>query len=202
MDVLLNLDKFFAEHRGMGFKVPIAIILVFGILSGLISTVTLHTVAEEFMDAKEVKDLIMFFSVFTSIFAFVGAFISWLLLTVIFYAISAILGGKGSFSTLMKFLAFSFIPNIIMSPIYYYLLVEFIKLPTAENFYAFFILSGFVTLWQFVYWIFAVKNARELDLKKSIIVCVIPLVILFSYSLYSVNMQLESLRSLKELMIK
>ncbi|MFN3384623.1 MAG: hypothetical protein ACK401_06990, partial [Archaeoglobaceae archaeon] len=59
--------------------------------------------------------------------------------------------------------------------------------------------SAVVAIWQYIYFVFAVKNARELSVKNSAIVCAIPIVLWFIYSFYSLQSQLEALQMLKNL---
>lgn len=197
MDVLLNPDKFFAEHKEIGFKLPLAIVVVFAILSAFSAYLVSQDILRALLTEKDVRELLPIISAFATISAIVSVFLLWIILTAILYILSAIFGGKGKFSTLMKFLALSFIPAIILSPINLYLSMELFKSPTAQNLYAMFISSSIVIVWQFIYFVFAVKNARELSVKKSAIVCAIPVVIWLVYSLYSINMQLESLQILR-----
>ncbi|MEM0203603.1 MAG: YIP1 family protein [Archaeoglobaceae archaeon] len=199
MDVLLNPDKFFAEHKEMGFKLPIAIVAI----SATISAISAYSISQTIFKAVPIEqgglNLLPLLSAFAAISAFLGVFLFWIILTAILYLLSAIFKGKGDFTTLMKFLAFSFIPPIILSPVYLYLDAELFGSPTMENLYAVIIFSGVVAIWQFVYFVFAVKNARELSVKKSAIVCAIPLVLWFAYSIYSLQSQLEALQMLKSL---
>ncbi|MEM4456978.1 MAG: YIP1 family protein [Archaeoglobaceae archaeon] len=201
MDVLLNPDKFFMEHKEMSFKLPIAIVAI----SAIVSATSAYSASQIIFKTLPIEsgglNLLPLFSAFAAISAFLGAFLFWVVFAVILYAISAIFKGKGNFTTLMKFLAFSFIPSIILSPIYLYLNAELLGSPTMENLYAIVIFSAVVALWQFVYFVFAVKNARELSVKKSAIVCAIPLVLWFAYSIYSLQNQLEVLQMLKSLQI-
>lgn len=182
MDVLLNPDKFFAERKNMDFKIPVLILLISAIL-GVVSvylTVDL-TIQKSFLgfgvkiDPQQLEMLRGIALITGSVAAIIGVFVIWLIITGLLYLFSAIFGGKGSFSTLLKFTAFSYIPSIILTPITVYLTIESLSQAIGgkmldPGFLAVPTLFGMVVLlWQYVYWVFAVKNARELDLKKSAI---------------------------------
>lgn len=198
MDLLLNPDKFFAENKEMSFKFPIAVVAVSGIVSAISAYSVTSSVLERIQIDQELN-LLPLISALAGISAFLSVFLFWIIITVILYALSAVFKGKGNFTTLMKFLAFSYIPSIILSPFYLYLSTELLRSPTAENFYASIIFSGVIAIWQFFYFVFAVKNARELSIKNSAIVCAIPIVIWFAYSIHSLQSQLEVLQMLKTL---
>lgn len=198
MDVLLNPDKFFTEHREMSFRVPIAIVTVLAVISAILAYSVVQIVLEKVPPTQEALNAVLFLSVFTGISAFVGVFLSWIISTAILYILSAIFRGKGKFTSLMKFSAFGFIPAIILSPINFYISAELFRSPTVENLYAAVVLSGIAFAWQFVYLVFAVKNARELSVKKSAIVCAIPIVLGFAYSIHSMGTQLEILKMLAQ----
>lgn len=198
MDLLLNPDKFFAENKEMNFKFPIAVVAVSGIASAISAYSVTNSVLER-IQIEQGLNLLPLISVLAGISAFLSVFLFWIIITAILYALSAIFKGKGNFTTLMKFLAFSYIPSIILSPVYLYLSTELLKSPTMENLYASIIFSGVIAIWQFFYFVFAVKNARELSIRKSAIVCAIPIVIWFAYSIHSLQSQLEVLQMLKTL---
>ncbi|MEM0350966.1 MAG: YIP1 family protein [Archaeoglobaceae archaeon] len=198
MDVLLNPDKFFARKKGMGFRLPIAVVLLYAIISAVSANISLQVLSENLRSifGKDAELILSFLSFTGSLSAFVGAFLVWILMTAILHVLSAIFGGKGSFSNLMKFTAFSFIPSILLSPIGTYLTIELFRSTTFENLISLTIFSIATNLWIYVYWVFAVKNARELSLKKAAMVSSIPIIIYLAFTIYSMNMQLESIKSL------
>jgi hypothetical protein len=51
-------------------------------------------------------------------------------------------------------------------------------------------------LWQYVYWVFAVKNARNLSFGRAAAVSAIPVLVYAALSFYSLNMQIEGIKSL------
>lgn len=194
MDVLLNPDKFFMENKEMSFRFPIAVVAVVALTSAL----SAYSITQTILGAFQIEqNVLILLSAFAGVSAFLSAFLVWIIITAILYVFSAIFKGKGNFTTLMKFLAFSFIPAIILSPIHLYLSMELLREPKMENLYANLIFSGVIATWQYVYLVFAVKNARELSIKKSAVVCAILVVIWFAYSIYSLHSQFEILQILK-----
>ncbi|MEM1578192.1 MAG: YIP1 family protein [Archaeoglobaceae archaeon] len=203
MDFLLNPNKFFAERGEMSFKIPLLVVTVCALVGALSTYISMpyllpfieNSLVKSLQLPKEtikiVSQTILFSAV---IFSFIGAFLGWVLFTAILFGLSAIFRGKGSFTTLMKFMAFSLIPPIILSPVNTYLLIEFFRTLSNEALISI-VLFGFAsTLWQFVYWVYAVKNARKLSLKNSVLICSVILVISFAMSVNSTLSQVASFR--------
>ncbi|MCS7119434.1 MAG: YIP1 family protein [Archaeoglobaceae archaeon] len=199
MDFLVNPDKFFAERKAMGFKIPIVIVTIYAIISAISANMSLQFVIEEISKklGKEEKILLTAISAGVLISAFIGVYFTWFITTGVLYLLSILVGGRGSFGNLAKFIAFSFIPLIFLSPIETYLTVEFLKMPRLENFASLILFLLFASLWQYVYWVFALKNARELSLKRSAIVSAIPIVISLILGIYSIAMQGVGIKGLE-----
>jgi len=198
MDALLNPDKFFSERVGMGFRTPIMVVIAFAIVSALSANFVSQTIAEELVKryGKEMETVIAVMGALAFISAFLGSFLNWLIITAILYALSALAGGKGSFSALLKFTAFSFIPSIICSPVTSYLTIEAFKSMSLDAFLSLSIFSLALMLWQYVYWVFAVKNARNLSFGRAAAVSAVPVLVYAALSFYSLNMQIEGIKSL------
>lgn len=199
MDVLLNPDKFFMEKKEIGFKIPIAIVLISAMTSAILAYFVTQSILESIQIEQGGLNLLPILSALAGVSAILVTFLTWIILTAILYFLSAIFKGKGDFSTLMKFSAFGFIPPTVLSPVNLYLSLEILKSPILENLYAALIFSAVVAIWQYLYFVFAVKNARGLSVKNSAIVCAIPIVIWFAYSIHSLQSQLEVLQMLKNL---
>lgn len=185
MDILLNLDKFFSEKKDVGFKIPLTIVLIYTIVGTISAIFSIRVLTDEMLKNVELPEEIMMITyLFTPISVFAGVFLNWILVTAILYVLSALLGGKGQFLLLMKFVAFSFIPPILLSPVSTYLTIEFFKYPIQENLYSLIVLSMAVAFWQYFYWVFAVKNARDLSLKKSAVVSAVLILISLAFATY------------------
>lgn len=177
----------------MGFKLPLLVVTVYALIGALSTYISMpyllpsieSSMSKSLQLPKETIKIISQTILFTSVISsFISIFLNWAILSGILYALSAIFKGKGSFTTLMKFMAFSFIPPTILSPINTYLSIEFFRTLSNELFISIslFILAS--TLWQFVYWAYAVKNARNLSLKNALITCSVILILSFVISVY------------------
>jgi len=154
--------------------------------------------------------------VFTSVMAFVSvigaivfSLLFWLIITAIFYGISAIFGGEGSFKRTLEFVGYGYIPTIfagIIGAALTYHLVSTLTLPHipagAEPMevsrivqawaqglkrHPISLLSSAVsilfTLWSANIWIFAVKHARGLTTRNALLTVGIPVGAYIAYSL-------------------
>ncbi|WP_202318934.1 Yip1 family protein [Archaeoglobus neptunius] len=178
MDFLTNPDRFMERQKSGRFLLPVSIVAISAVISSATSYVLIPTVVEVLkkqlqgagITGQQLEAAIQITQISMIISPFIVTFIGWLVISAILYVISGILGGNGSFSDLTKLVAFSYIPAIILSPVTSYLAVEQTKyalagikayaIPTA-------ILTISVAAWQAVYWAFAVKHARDLELRKS-----------------------------------
>ncbi len=199
MELFTDPDTFLSKHRT--FKESIVIVLIAGVILSTIS----YTTADAYI--KVIKDVLVTrglaanqVEVITSLMYYTTiitpipvTFISWFVIAGLLYLVSIPFGGKGEFKELLKLTAFSFTPTIILSPINFYIASEISKGVLIYGFeflktwnevrIASIILNIAITIWQYIYWTFAVKNARSLSLRSSAIVSLIPLAILIAISL-------------------
>lgn len=191
MDVLFDPDKFFSERKSMGFKFPVLIILVSAIVGCISVYVTLDLNLSKIpqlggLEMERIRGVILAVGIVT---AFISVFIYWIIIAGLLYLFSAIFGGKGDFKTLLKFTAFSYIPQILLSPISIYLtyesLFQTVMNPSSalEAMIMPTIFGTVVLLWQYLYWIFAVKNARGLSFSKSMVSAGILFILAISFTL-------------------
>jgi hypothetical protein len=193
MDWLLNPDKFFSERKNSGFKLPVLIVLFSAIIATLTAHLSSDTVTELAVKAMKEQGLsqsqiemiepIVYASTVGG--AFVAVFVGWVVITLLLYLLSLIFKGKGKFTTLMKFVAFSYIPAILVSPITLYLGYESFMMRNPEALTASVLFGMVLYIWQAIYWVFAVKNARELSLRNSAIISAIVLILFLSASVYT-----------------
>lgn len=177
MDFITNPDGFLGRKVNASFKLPLLIVLLAAAISSLSAYLLAPAIVENLREKlsefpaltkKEVEAIVTFTYYSTIIAPIISTFVSWFVLSAILYVISAVFGGKGRFSDLAKLVAYSYIPVIILSPVSLYISIE--SLPHilhGSKSYSNAIFGVAVTAWQSVYWTFAVKNARGLDLKKS-----------------------------------
>jgi len=193
MEVLLNPDKFFSERKNIGFKFPVLIVAISAIIAAFSAHLSTETVIEMASKALREQGLsqsqIEIFKSFVYasmvVGAFIAVFIGWVVLTALLYLFSMIFRSRGKFTTLMKFVAFSYIPAILVCPITLYLSYESFVMRNVSALPASTLFGIVISLWQAVYWTFAVKNARELSLRNSAITSAIVLALFISAPLYS-----------------
>ncbi|RLI72583.1 hypothetical protein DRO97_08780 [Archaeoglobales archaeon] len=203
MDVLFNPDKYFREVKDkISYKIPLLIVTISGVL-GLING---YLIAKPMASAvvkmlikkgitKEQAQMIAAFTQISTIGApLVTTFVLWVVIAATLHIVSSLFGGKGNFSTTLKLSAFSFIPNIILFPLNLYISIKTIEILNiygleglnSFEFKSTAILLGIVTLvWQYTYWVFVVKNARELEIKKANIAALVLLILFIIPIIYS-----------------
>ncbi len=182
MDFLTNPDRFLERQKDRGLLVPLAVITVAAVISSLSAYMTLpyltqfikSQLSENVAISQQQLDVILSMTYYGTIISpFIATFVGWLILSLILYVVSSILGGSGNFSTLAKLVSFSYIPPILLSPVTTYLAVESSKQLLYGIPKAYVIPSTTVQIaiaaWQAIYWAFAIKNSRNLELRKSAI---------------------------------
>lgn len=194
-DLLLVPAQFFTDLRGKpeSLKFPALIILILGIISGgLAYLVTLKTI--EMM--PEVGSLSSIIAGGAFVSAIVMEYIYWIIWVVVFYIIARVLKAKPGFKKLAEFTAYGFVPQIfssIISLIVVSVSLPGITLPVTSNYdeivsatkelsttapmLAVTVISVIFLIWSANIWIFGVKEASGLDLKKSVVCVAVPVVI-------------------------
>ncbi len=177
--VLYDPDNFFREFRG-DFKIAIGIVALSGILSAIIAYLRAAEMIEDLLknyplSKEQVEVVIAIANVQAIVSPIIGAFVGWILITLIVHALSALFGGEGEFSKTLKYTSFSYIPAIILSPLNY---IYFSVTPTTET-----LIIGLATMiWQAYILIFAVKHARRIETRKAVICVIIPFAISYTLS--------------------
>ncbi|MHC1574546.1 MAG: YIP1 family protein [Candidatus Methanogasteraceae archaeon] len=199
-NVLTNPDQFFAElsTRDESLKTPFLIVLTIAIIAAISAAMMASAVASLLPTEA---------AAFAGIGAAIGAigglivqFVMWLLYAGVFYVISMLFNGEGSFKRCLEFIGYGFIPSIIGAIIG--LGVMMTVLPTIEfsienpelfqqtlmsnpTMQASAILGIFLTLWSANIWIFGIKHARNLSTRDALITVGVPVGL---YLLYSISM--------------
>ena len=199
MELITNPRSFLSKPRK--FSEAILIVSIAAIISALIAYSTASSymklvkslLIQRGLGEEQVEPLITIVYYTTILSPIPVTFISWFATAAILYLATMLVKGKGPFKELLKLSAFSFVPPIILSPLQFYISHELSKRLEIYGFevmeslgelkFASIILSLAVSLWQYVYWTYAVNIARNLDIKKSAIVALIPLVLFAIISL-------------------
>ncbi|MCD6387189.1 MAG: YIP1 family protein [Methanophagales archaeon] len=214
LSVLANPGKFFEERMKNEVRLGIPAIIV--LLSGAVGGVSAFLMTSKTMEIFSRMMPAGAGGVFASVMALgsvIGAIVFsllfWLIITAIFYGISAIFGGEGSFKRTLEFVGYGYIPTIfagiIVAALTYHLVstltpphipagaepmeVSRIVQAWAQGLkrHPISMLSSAVgilfTLWSANIWIFAVKHARGLTTRNALLTVGIPVGAYIAYSL-------------------
>ncbi len=206
LEVIFNPDSFFRKEREQKFQRCLVVIVI----SVVLSSINGYVVADSYSDAvyRQVSSkvpadqaIIIAKTAYTAsiISPSVVVIISWIVISVVLYIISAFFSGKGSFSDTLKLTAYSLIPSIVLFPVNFYLSIENARLVESYGFEALksgntavasAILGLAVLIWQFTLWKFGIMHARNLNRRDATITAAIPAVVLGAVSIYSlINLQ-------------
>ncbi|WP_423792504.1 YIP1 family protein [Methanocaldococcus indicus] len=210
IEVLINPDTFFKKlsQKEISLKEPFLIVLVFSILISISTYISTSVMFKIF--PPQYQQIMSFIKVISLISTFIGGLISWIIIAGIMHLISIAFKGKGKFKKTLSFVGYGFLPNIIGAlitiPIAYYYLshihVQPLSIEQLQNpiivqkvvksiipkslvYFNLFVGIG-VTLWNLYIWTFAIKYARNLDIKKAFITALIPTIIFGLYQLYNI----------------
>ncbi|ADC70046.1 Protein of unknown function DUF2143 [Methanocaldococcus sp. FS406-22] len=210
IEALTNPDAFFKKlsQKEVSLKEPFLIVLIFSILIAISAYISTSAIYKIF--PPQYQQMMAFVKIIGLISSFVGGIVSWLIIAGVMYLISMAFKGKGSFKKTLSFTGYGFLPNIIGAlitiPIAYYFLsqvhVQPLTIAQMQNpvivqmaikqiipktlIYTNTIIGFGITLWNLYIWTYAIKYARNLDLKKAFITALIPTIIFGLYQLYSV----------------
>ena len=114
-DILTNPDRFFAElsQRDVNLRTPFVIVLVSAIFGFIYAMVAFRVMMSSL--PEEIASVSYIFATISAISNLITPFISWVLCAAVFYAISMLFKGEGSFSRVFEFVGYGFIPSIIAS---------------------------------------------------------------------------------------
>ena len=192
LQVLIDPDRFFSEHKDMGILIPICIVLISGLLGSLLIYINLPVIEATLLshippsvNEEQAKAMLKVVENIMVISPIVGVFISWIILSLAIYFTSWLFGGKGEFYPLFKLTAFGFLPGIVLYPINLYLVATLHTLQALPIY----VVSLASTLWQIYILTFAVKHTRELDTGRSLLSVALAtlIVILLSFVMKTFN---------------
>ncbi len=192
-NVLTNPDRFFTElsQRGVNLRTPFTIVLVATIVATISNVLMSGVMSPSFPRGAGVSIYIS--ATIGVIRGFIAPFGSWILFSGIFYTISRLFGGYGSFVRVFEFVGYGFIPHIVGSVVG--LAVIMVVSPNElifENFQQihplvllFSIIQLLLVLCGMIIWIFAVKHARNIGTKHAIItVLIIPAILCLLWCIF------------------
>jgi len=207
----LITDPFFEGLKEKEIKIrkPMVIVTVLAILVSAYQYFLMTKLSQAF--PEEIARFFMIGAFIGIIGSFIGIFAVWLILAAIMHGISAFFNGKGSFRRTFEFTGYGFLPSLIGSAItvpmslYYISRAEIpkisltalqqnpdvikavmISLLPRDLIYSNLIINFAVTVWSLAIWTFAVKNAREIELRKAFITALIPTLLFGVYQIWNI----------------
>jgi hypothetical protein len=114
-DILTNPDRFFAElsQRDVNLRTPFVIVLVSAILGAIYAMVAYRVMMSAL--PEEIAAISGVIAAISASSNLISPFISWVLGAAVFYAVSMLFKGEGSFSRVFEFVGYGFVPSIIAS---------------------------------------------------------------------------------------
>ncbi|MDD1678222.1 MAG: YIP1 family protein [Methanomicrobiales archaeon] len=206
-DLLFVPDRFFRENNNIsGLAIPVLLVGIVGVLSAIsayfVTQVTIQAILPALPSGtSQYMTIAMSFAV---IGGMLGAYILWLVATVVFFGLSALFKGSGDLRKGFEYIGYGFLPQIFGGVINLYLYYEFattvniprITDPTLINevtrslmsnqYIALATLVGILfLLWSANLWIFGLKYARNLETRDAAICVIVPVGIYVLYTVFS-----------------
>ncbi|WP_462272738.1 YIP1 family protein [Methanohalophilus sp.] len=199
INIFTNLDSFFKEKmtERIQFKIP-ALIVVLNALMGAISG---YVVTKAILLSAAVGGgFAGVGAIFGAVGGFLGVLVLWPIYTAVFYGLSALFGGEGSFKRSLEFVGYGYIPMLVNSIFSLYAInqvsaslqassanpAQMAQMLSNDPIMQVATLVGIIfQLWSANIWIFGLKNARNLNLRGALISVGLPVGLLILYSLIS-----------------
>lgn len=200
MQVLTNPREFFENKikEDPDFKQPLMIIGAMAV----ISAISAYIIASKLIGnlPSDMASVAQIGAAIGAIFAIISVFIMWLVYSGIFYGISLVLSGQGTFKRVCEFVAYGFLPSILGSVLSLVLTskayssldlsVQDPALLEKAMFSDPYIMASTVigillTLWSANIWVFAMMHARNLTVKNALITVGVPMGLYLIYMIYT-----------------
>ena len=211
MKLITDPNRFFEGLKEKEIKIrkPMVIVTVLAILVSAYQYFLVTKISQAFPE-----EIAKFFAVgayIGIIGSFIGMFAVWLILAVIMHGISAFFGGEGSFRRTFEFTGYGFLPSLVGSAVtvpmslYYISQAEIPKISIAQLqqnpdvmknlmltlipeglIYSNLIINLAVTAWSLTIWSLALKNAREIELRKAFVAALIPTLLFGVYQIWNI----------------
>jgi len=214
-DILIRPGAFFqdaiAEKENL--KVPILIVLALGIVSA-INGYLIGGLTGKMMTGL-IPGMESMIAISTILGALLGIFVFWGIWAGVFYLISSLFKGKGTFKRSLEFIGYGYLPQIFGAILTVIVAIQYIprvivpEITTAasqdpqliqeavktlmhdpammEMTQIISIISIVFLLWSANIWIFGIRNARQLSERDSALCVGIPVVIYILYMIYTMT---------------
>jgi hypothetical protein len=211
--VLLDPRRFFEERikNEPGLKVPALIVLVYALIGAVAAALTVNVIIALLpAEAQAFGAIGVAFAAVGVAFAAVGAvimgFLSWIICAAVFYIVSMLFGGEGSFTRTLEVTGYGLLPQVfggIIGTAFSYQVISNLTIPPITNpeqiaevseSLAGIIaadpltqIAGLVgilfVLWSANIWIFGMKYARNLSTRNAALTVGIPVALYIAYIL-------------------
>jgi hypothetical protein len=199
LEVLTDPNGFFKRksNEEIEFKTPLIIVLLMAAVGAITALIVMQNVIGGL--PEEAAAFAGIGTVLAVVGAVIGTFVMWAVYSAIFYVITMLFNGEGSFKRVMEFVSYGFIPSIISSIISAiftsraYSNIDFsnpmiadalLSDPTLR-------IAGIVgiifMLWSANIWIFALVHSRNLSVKNAAITVGVPILLYVLYTLYTLR---------------
>ncbi|MDP2216751.1 MAG: YIP1 family protein [Methanolobus sp.] len=199
LEVLTDPNGFFKRKNNeeIEFKTPLLIILLMAAVGAITAVIVMQNVIGGL--PEEAAAFAGIGTVLAVVGAVIGTFVMWAVYSAIFYVISMLFNGEGSFKRVMEFVSYGFIPSIISSIISAiftsraYSNIDFTDPMIADTLLSdpTLRIAGIVgiifMLWSANIWIFALVHSRNLSVKNAAITVGVPILLYVLYTLYTLR---------------
>ena len=211
LKLITNPNEFFAELKQEDVKIkkPLTLVLPLAIILSIYQYLIINKIAQAF--PTEIAKFFLIGAYIGIVASFIGIFAAWLILAIIMHGLSSFFGGKGSFRRTFEFVGYGFLPSLFGSAItvpmsaYYIVNTEIprvsieqlqqnpnimkslmLSLIPRNLVYSNLIINFAVTVWSLTIWTFAIKHAREIELRNAFICALIAVVLSEIYQIWSI----------------
>jgi hypothetical protein len=215
IDVLFRPDEFFSKinTENESLKMPALIVLAGGIIAAIYGYLMGGMSAKMMADIMPGMDAIIYVS--ATVGALIMTFIIWLIAAVVFYLISSLFKGQGSFNRILEVVGYGYLPQVagsLITVVAAVIVIPGITVPTLTKAAledpamiqqvtkafmhdpAMMMLTQITTLisivfmlWSAHIWIFGMKHARGLSPRDAAICVGVPVVLYVLYLTYNLG---------------
>ena len=212
LDLLLNPNKFFKDRANTEPEIiiPMIIMLVSGIISGINAYVVTGILKEAM--PEEIAQLMVIGQMVGFVGAVIMAVVIWFVFSAIFYGLSKLFKGTGSFKKVLEITGYGYVPwlfGTILSTAVFLSIAPSIHIPPfdltdpeqaaeagnllknifTENSYLLisWVVGIIFIIWAANLWIFGVFYTRKIKLKFAVITVALPVAIYIFYSAYGIG---------------
>jgi len=204
--VLLDPGRFFEERikNEPGLKIPALIVLVYGLIGAVAAALTVNMVIALLpAEAQAFGAIGVAFAVAGAI---VVGFLTWVFYAAVFYILSMLFGGEGTFTRTLEVTGYGLLPQVfggIIGAVFSYQVISNLTIPPITNpeqiaevseSLAILVATDPLTqiaglvgiifiLWSANIWIFGMKYARNLSTRDAALTVGIPVALYIAYIL-------------------